>query len=107
MNKVVFYRILIIVLFLAILILSATTAFHMGRLSGALNPAWTAEKAMCVNQDVDIRESPTGYVIGIVPAGEMVWFIKLSLPFAHVAYYDGTTWLEGTVSAFVLGVCGQ
>lgn len=82
-------------------------AFYMGKLEGALNPSWTAEKAMCIRQDVDIRESPTGYVIGEIPAGEMVWFMKLDLPFAYVAYFDGSAWLEGTIPAFVLDLCGQ
>lgn len=107
MNKVVFLRILIVMVISAILALLTLTAFYMGKLEGALNPAWTAEKAMCVSHDVDVRESPIGYVIGRVPAGEMLWFIKLELPFAHVAYYNGYTWLKGTVPAFVLEVCGQ
>lgn len=87
--------------------LLTATAFFVGRLDGALNPSWTAEKAMCVNQDVAIRESPIGYVVGAVPAGEMVWFFRLDLPFAHIAYYNGSEWLEGTVPAFVLELCGQ
>lgn len=104
--KIIRYVVLALIILLAIAGVASTT-FYMGRLAGALNPAWTAEKAMCVNQDVDIRQSPTGYVMSNVPAGEMVWFLKLELPFAHIAYYDGSTWLVGTVSAFVLEVCGQ
>lgn len=107
MNKVIVLRILIGLALSAVIASLVVTAFFMGKLTGALNPAWTAEKAMCVSQGVDIRESPIGYVIGKVPAGEIVWFSKLDLPFAHVVYYDGNMWLEGTVPAFVLDVCGQ
>lgn len=107
MNKVIVLRILIGLALSAVIASLVVTAFFMGKLTGALNPAWTAEKAMCVSRITDIRGTPTGYVIGKVPAGEMVWFLKLDLPFAHIAYYDGTTWLEGAIPAFVLDVCGQ
>lgn len=101
------FRILFMLIALSAISVLVFIAFQMGRLEGALNPAWTAERAMCVSQDVEIRESPTGYVVGDIPAGELVWFFKLDLPFAHVAYYDGSTWLEGTIPAFMLALCGQ
>ena len=105
MNKAIVLRIATAVMLLIALAAMIIAAFSVGKLEGALNPAWTAEKVMCVNRDVDIRQSPTGYVIGTVPAGSAFWFIKLELPFAHVAYYDGSAWLEGTVTALALELC--
>lgn len=101
------FRVLFMLIALSAIGALVFIAFQIGRLDGALNPSWTAEKAMCVRQEVDIRESPTGYVIGEIPTGEMVWFMKLELPFAYVAYFDGSAWLEGTIPAFVLDLCGQ
>ena len=81
------------------------TAFLTGKIQGALNPVRNVEKPMCVGREVDIRQTPTGYIIGKVPAGSMVWFTKLDLPFAYVAFYDGVQWLEGSITASVLEVC--
>ncbi len=81
------------------------TAFWVGRIDGALSPTRQVEIPMCAGSDTQIRESPTGYVLGDVPAGAMLWFLKLDLPFAQVAYFDGSSWLEGTIPAFVLEVC--
>jgi hypothetical protein len=96
---------LISLIILGALSLLSLSAFWVGKLEGALNPASNAEKIMCVSREVDIRQSPTGYVIGTVPAGSSLWFIKLDLPFAYVAYYDGSAWLEGSVTASVLELC--
>jgi hypothetical protein len=103
--KKLLMRGLIMLMLLSAFAAMIVIAFWVGKLEGALNPAWTTEKQMCVSQDVDIRESPTGYVIGTVPAGSALWFIKLELPFAHVVYFDGSAWLQGTVTAFVLELC--
>jgi hypothetical protein len=103
--KKLFVRGLSMLVITGALVAMIMTAFWLGKLEGGLNPAWTTEKMMCVSQEVDIRESPTGYVIGTAPAGSALWFVKLDLPFAHVAYYDGSTWLEGTVTASWLELC--
>lgn len=87
------------------LFLIALTAFWMGRIDGALNPVRRAEIPMCAGSETQVRESPTGYILANVPAGALLWFIKLELPFAQVAYFDGSDWLEGTVPAYVLEVC--
>jgi len=98
-------RALIIVATMCALVFLALTSFWMGRLAGALAPVRTIERPMCMVRDVGLRESPTGYVISQIPEGSMVWFLKLDLPFAYVAYYDGSAWLEGSVTASVLDVC--
>lgn len=106
-NKVLFLlgRGLISLAILVALAALVITAFLTGKIQGALNPVRNAEKPMCVNREVDIREAPTGYVIGTVPAGSMVWFMRLDLPFAYVSFYDGVQWLEGSITASVLEVC--
>jgi hypothetical protein len=81
------------------------TSFWVGRLAGSLAPVRSYEIPMCAGYETDVRKSPTGYVLGHVPAGAMVWFVKLDLPFANVAYYDGSAWVEGTVTATALEVC--
>lgn len=81
------------------------TAYWMGKLAGAFDPARSYEIPMCAAYETDVRMSPTGYVLSHVPAGEMVWFTKMDLPFAHVAYYDGSAWHEGTITATALEVC--
>jgi hypothetical protein len=82
-------------------------AFWFGRLAAALEPSRVLERPMCAAYPVDIRTDPTGYIIGHVPAGGMLWFYGLDLPFARVAYYDGDEWLVGTVTASALEVCGD
>lgn len=96
---------LIVLAILSALADEIISAFWLGRLNGALNPVRSTEKMLCVNREVDIRQSPTGYVIGTVAAGESLWFIKLDLPFAYVAYYDGSAWLEGSITASALELC--
>jgi hypothetical protein len=81
------------------------SAYFLGKLNGALDPLRSYEVPMCVAYDTHIRADPTGYILGDVPAGTMVWFTKLDLPFAHVAFYDGNSWLEGTVTATAIEAC--
>ncbi len=106
MKKVV-WKLLIGAAVLSALFPIMLTAFWVGRIDGALSPVRRVEIPMCANRETQIRESPTGYILGDVPAGAMLWFLKLDLPFAHVAYFDGSSWLEGTVPAFVLEVCND
>ena len=82
------------------------SAYWIGQMDGAFDPARSYEIPMCVQYETNVREAPTGYVLGHVPAGAMVWFLKLELPFAHVAYYNGSAWVEGTITASALVVCG-
>lgn len=81
------------------------TAYTLGEISGALDPLRSYEVPMCVVGETDIRTDPIGYVIGTVPAGGLVWFVKLEIPFAHVSFYDGQEWLDGTVTATALDIC--
>ncbi len=103
----ILWRVLIVLAALVALASLVLSAYWIGKLEGALNPVRDAERVMCVNRDVNIHESPTGYILGKVPAGSTLWFVRLDLPFAYVAYYDGSTWLEGTVTATVLELCDQ
>lgn len=96
---------LIVLAVLVALAALVITAFLTGKIQGALDPVRNAEKPMCVSHEVDIRQSPTGYIIGKVPAGSMVWFTRLDLPFAYIAFYDGEQWLEGSITASVLEAC--
>lgn len=90
---------------LVILIAVVMAAFYAGRLAGALDPERRYEIPMCAAYETDVRANPTGYIIGHVPAGSTIWFMQLELPFARVAYYDGSAWLEGTITATALQVC--
>ena len=103
--KTVLWRLLIGIAVLSALFPIVLTAFWVGRIEGALSPTRRVEIPMCAGMETQIRESPTGYILGDVPAGATLWFFKLDLPFAQVAYFDGSSWLEGTVPAFVLEVC--
>ncbi len=103
--KTVVQKSLMGVAVLSVLFSIMLTIFWVGRIEGALAPTRRVEFPMCAGTETQIRESPTGYILGDVPAGAMLWFFKLDLPFAHVAYFDGSSWLEGTVPAFVLEVC--
>lgn len=103
--RLLIYRGLIILALVCEGAVLGSTAYLMGRLAGALDPVRNFERPMCVAGKTAIRANPTGYIIGQVPAGEMVWFVKLDLPFAQVAYYDGSAWIEGTITATSLIVC--
>lgn len=99
-------RLLLLPAFAAIVLgVIALGAFWLGRIDGALAPARQMDIPMCANGDTQVRESPTGYILANVPAGALLWFLKLDVPFAHVAYFDGSAWIEGTVPAFILEVC--
>lgn len=103
--KTVVRRVLMGAAVLSALFPITLTAFWVGRIDGALSPTRRVEIPMCTSDKTQIRESPTGYILDDVPAGAMLWFLRLDLPFAHVAYFDGSSWLEGTVPAFVLEIC--
>lgn len=98
--RILYWVVLLITLSALMLI-----TFWAGRLVGALNPTRSFERPMCTAYETAVRESATGYVLSTVPAGSMVWFVKLDLPFALVAYYDGSAWIEGAVTANALVVC--
>lgn len=98
-------RSMMILALLAGVVAMIITAYTLGEISGALDPLRSYEVPMCVVGETDIRETPTGYVIGHVPADGLVWFVKLDLPFAKVAFYDGQKWLDGTVTATALVPC--
>ncbi len=101
----ILWRVLITFLVMAAATALVLGAYWMGEIHGALDPVRKVAYPMCVSRDVNIRESPTGYVLGHIPAGSMVWFTRLDLPFAYVAYYDGSGWLEGSITSSVLEVC--
>ena len=99
------WRLLVSVAAAVFFSLIVLTAFWVGRIEGALSPVRQVQIPMCTEFATHLRESPTGYIVGDVPAGSMIWLLKLDLPFAQVAYFNGSSWLEGTVSASVLEVC--
>lgn len=109
MNKKlsIIFRVLTVLALIATLATSWVSAFWLGELRGALDPVRNVNLPMCVSRDANIRESPTGYVLGHVSTGSMVWFTRLDLPFAYVAYYDGSAWLEGSITASALEVCSD
>jgi len=82
-------------------------SFYVGRIYGALDPLRTYEIPMCVTHSTQLRESPTGYVNANIPADATIWFRKLELPFAHVSYFDGKSWIDGTLTASILEVCAS
>lgn len=96
--------------FMTLAMISALTAlglscYWLGHLDGALDPAREVERAMCLNRETALRESPTGYILTTIPADAQIWLMDLDLPFAHVAYYEGGSWIEGTITASALEVC--
>ena len=100
-------RLAIVTGVVTVLLSIVLTAFWMGRIEGMLSPVRQVEIPLCAGSETQVRASPTGYILGDVPAGAMLWFLKLDLPFAHVAYFNGSAWLEGTVPAFILEVCNE
>jgi hypothetical protein len=99
-------KLLAVSMFFVVLAASILVAFTVGQKT-QLQADPTPAAFVCTYRPTEIRESPTGYIIVRVASGSQVIIDRIDAPFAYVSYFDGKQWIEGTVTASYLGVCGM
>ncbi len=93
------------IIYCMVLVIVSVSSFAAGYLVHQPKQIHSETSVTCLYRDTFLRTNPTGYIITRLAKNSQVYLNSIEIPFAHVSYFSGTQWFNGTVTASYLGPC--